>query len=155
MGYVEWNCPKCGKKNTEACNAWVYGSPIRNCKACNQEYFDNRWREIALEGVEPATKNPKFYLIATIACLVFTVACVIWLIADVRMMGSYPIKLAGCIFVGAIGTIGCFVIFLRIILGYEEKQNQKYYNESLQRMNDKSYVEKLISYGYNVPEQFR
>lgn len=82
-------------------------------------------------------------------------ACIIWLIEDIRMMGSYPIKLTGCIFVGAIGTIGCFVIFLRIILGYEEKQNQKYYNESLQRMNDKSYVEKLISYGYNVPEQFR
>mgnify|MGYP004572473089 FL=1 len=40
-------------------------------------------------------------------------------------------------------------------MGYEEKQNQKYYNESLQRMNNKSYVEKLISYGYNVPEQFR
>lgn len=29
MGYVEWNCPKCGKKNREACNAWVYGNPIR------------------------------------------------------------------------------------------------------------------------------
>ncbi len=39
------------------------------------------------------------------------------------MMGSYPIKLVGCIFVGAIGMIGCFVIFLRIVLGYEEKQN--------------------------------
>lgn len=51
MGYVEWNCPKCGKKNREACNAWVYGSPIRNCKACNQEYFDDRWREIALEVI--------------------------------------------------------------------------------------------------------
>lgn len=121
----------------------------------NKAEIYKRWREIALEGVEPATKNPKFYLIATITCFLFTVACVIWLIADIRMMGSYPIKLAGCIFVGAIGTIGCFVIFLRIVLGYEEKQNQKYYNESLQRMNDKSYAKKLISYGYNVPEKFR
>ena len=120
-----------------------------------KEEIYNRWREIALEGVEPATKNPKFYLIATMVCFIFTIACVIWLITDIRMMGSYPIKLAGCIFVGAIGTIGCFVIFLRIVLGYEEKQNQKYYNEPLQRMNDKSYVEKLISYGYNVPENFR
>ena len=71
------------------------------------------------------------------------------------MMGRYPIKLAGCVFGGIIGTIGCLVIFLRIVLGYEDKQNQKYYEESLQRMNDKAYVEKLVSYGYNVPERFR
>ena len=62
MGFVEWNCPRCGKKNREKCNAWVYGSPIRNCKECNAEYFDRRWREIALEGVEPASKNAKLYL---------------------------------------------------------------------------------------------
>ena len=155
MGYVEWNCPKCGKKNREFCNAWVYGSPIRNCNACNREYFDNRWREISIEGVEPATKSPKLYLIATFAFLIFTVACVMWLITDIRTMGSYPVKLAGCFFGGAIGTIGCFVIFLRIVLGYEDKQNQKYYDESLQRMKDKSYVEKLISYGYNVPKKFQ
>lgn len=44
---------------------------------------------------------------------------------------------------------------VRLVLGYEDKQNQKYYDESLQRMKDKSYVEKLISYGYKVPERFR
>ncbi len=155
MGYVEWNCSKCGKKNRETCNAWVYGSPIRYCKACNQEYFDSRWREIALEGYEPATKSPKLYLFATIGFLVFTIVCSIWLFTDIRTTGSYPIKLLGCVLAGIIATIGCFVIFLRIVLGYEDKQNQKYYEESLQRMKDKSYVEKLISYGYNVPDRFR
>ena len=110
---------------------------------------------LIIEGVEPATKNPKFYLIATIVCLIFTIACVIWLITSIKTMGSYPIKLAGCIFAGAIGTIGGFVMFFRIVLGYEDKQNQKYYDESLQRMKDKSYVEKLISYGYKVSEKFR
>lgn len=64
MGFVEWNCPRCGKKNREKCNA---------------EYFDRRWREIVLEGVEPASKNTKLYLGATIAffcvylCLCFMV----------------------------------------------------------------------------------
>lgn len=155
MGYVEWDCPKCGKKNREACNAWVYGSPIRNCKVCNSEYFDNRWREVALEGVEPATKSPKLYLSATLGFLVFTIVCTIWLITDIKTMGSYPINLAGCVFAGAVGTIVFLVIFLRIVLGYEDKQNKKYYEESLQRINNKAYVEKLISYGYNVPEKFR
>ena len=155
MGFVEWKCPKCGKNNREGCNAWVYGSPIRNCKGCNSEYFDNRWREIAAEGVEPATKNPKLYLGASLVFLVFTIACIIWLLADIKASGRYPIKLVGCVFVGALGTIGCFVVFLRIVLGYEEKQNKKYYDESLQRLKNKEYVQKLISYGYNVPEQFR
>ena len=155
MGYVEWNCPKCSKNNRESCNAWVYGSPIRNCKYCNSEYYDNRWRELALEGVEPATKNPKLYLIATLGFLVFTIACAIWLVTSINSTGGFPIKLVGCVFVGAIGTIGCFVIFLRIVLGYEDKQNQKYYAESLERVKDKAYIEKLISYGYNVPQRFR
>ena len=155
MGYVEWNCPKCGKNNRESCNAWVYGSPIRNCKGCNAEYFDNRWREIAAEGVEPATKSPKLYLLATIGFLAFTILCAIWLVTDIKTQGSYPVKLLGCVFAGAIGTVGCLVIFLRIVSGYEDKQNQKYYEESIRRLNDKAYVQKLIAYGYHVPERFR
>lgn len=35
------------------------------------------------------------------------------------------------------------------------KQNKKYYDESVQRLQNKEYVEKLVSYGYNVPERYR
>jgi multisubunit Na+/H+ antiporter MnhB subunit len=105
--------------------------------------------------VEPDTKSAKLYLLATIGFLVFTIVCAMWLVTDIRTRGSYPIKLLGCVFAGVLGTVGCFVIFLRIILGYEDKQNQKYYEESLQRLKNKNYVEKLISYGYHVPEKFR
>ena len=155
MGYVEWTCPKCKKKNREGCNAWVYGSPIRYCKGCNAEFFDNRWRELAIEGSEPASKNAKFYIGATIVSLIFTCLCVLWLMNDIETRGSYPTKLLGCVILGVICTIGCFVIFLRIVTGYEDKQNKKYYDESVQRLQNKAYVEKLISYGYNVPERFR
>ena len=155
MGFVEWNCPRCGKKNREKCNAWVYGSPIRNCKECNAEYFDRRWREIALEGVEPASKNAKLYLGATIAFFVFTCVCALRLIYDIKTLGGYPERLLGCVLIGMVGTIGCFVVLLRIVTGYEDRQNRRYYDESVKRLQNKSYVYKLIAYGYDVPEEFR
>lgn len=155
MGYVEWNCPKCQKLNREGCNAWVYGSPIRYCKACNAEFFDNRWRELAINGVEPASKNPKFYLGATIVSILFTCVCALWLISDIKIRGSYPIRLLGCVILGIISSIACLLVFLRIVTGYEDKQNVKYYNESVQRLQNKEYVDKLISYGCNVPDIYR
>ena len=62
MGYVEGNCPKCGTKIREKCNAWVYGSPIRTCPSCQSEFLDKRFREVAIGGFDPRANNPKFYL---------------------------------------------------------------------------------------------
>ena len=61
MNYAEWVCPKCKTKNRETCNMWMYGSPIRECKACRSEYLDRRWREVAIDGFDPRSKNAKFY----------------------------------------------------------------------------------------------
>ena len=40
ISVAEWTCPECKTKNRETCNAWMYGSPIRQCKACRSEYLD-------------------------------------------------------------------------------------------------------------------
>lgn len=154
MGYVEGKCPKCGSMVREKCNAWVYGSPIRVCPNCKNEFLDKRWREVAIDGFETTAKNAKLYMWATIGFLLFTIACVLWLVSMVKTKGSYPNKLLGCIGVGIIGTIGCFVVFLRIVTGYEDKQNAKYMDESIRRLQDRNYVEKLVSYGYIVPDEF-
>lgn len=154
MGYVEGNCPKCGAKVRERCNAWVYGSPIRTCPNCKKEFLDKRWREVAIDGFATGSKNAKLYLGATIAFLFFTIVCVLWLTNMINTQGHYPIKLVGCIALGIVGTIGCAIVFLRIVTGYEDKQNAKYMDESKRRLQDENYVDKLISFGYAVPDEF-
>lgn len=154
MGYIEGNCPGCGKKLRERCNAWVYGSPIRTCPNCQKEFLDKRWREVAIDGFVPGSKNAKFYLGAAVGFLLFTIACILYLMSMIKMQGHYPNKLVGCIVVGMIGTIGCAIVFLRIVTGYEDKQNAKYMDESKRRLQDKNYVDKLISYGYMIPDEF-
>lgn len=154
MGYMEGNCPKCGARIGERCNAWGYGSPIRTCPKCKKEFLDKRWREVAIDGFAPGSKNAKLYLGATIGFLLFTIVCVLCLITMINTQGHYPIKLVGCIVLGIVGTIGCAIVFLRIVTGYEDKQNARYMEESKKRLQDKNYVDKLISFGYAVPDEF-
>ncbi|MCM1157055.1 MAG: hypothetical protein NC300_00570 [Bacteroidales bacterium] len=155
MGYVEGKCPGCGGTVRERCNAWVYGSPIRTCPHCQKEFLDNRWREVAIDGFVPGSKNARFYLWGMIGFLAATVVCILWLWRMVSTQGHYPIKLVGCIVVGIAGTIGCAVVFLRIVTGYEDKQNARYMDESRKRLQDTDYVDKLISFGYTVPDEYR
>ena len=155
MGFVEGNCPKCGKKIREKCNAWVYGSPIRTCPKCKSEFLDKRWREVAIDGFDPRTNNPKLYLFGFLGFLIFTILCIACRILMINIWGSYPTKLLGCIIIGIIGTIGCVLILLIQITGIEDKNNAKFMEESKKRLQDKNYVEKLISYGYDIPDIYR
>lgn len=154
MGFIEGNCPSCGQKMREKCNAWAYGSPIRTCPNCQREFLDKRWREVAIDGFATNKKSARLYLGATAVFLLFTVSCALCLIKLVEIQGSYPSKLLGCVLVGAVGTIGCFVVFLRIVTGYEDKHNKHYMEESRRRLQDKKYVDKLIFYGYKIPDEF-
>lgn len=155
MGYVEGNCPKCGRKIRESCNAWVYGTPIRTCPSCKSEFLDRRFREVAIDGFDPRANNTRLYLFGFLGFLLFTIVCAGWLIAMINAQKSYPVKLLGCVIVGIIGTVGCAVVLLRQITGYEDKCNARFMEESQKRMQDRDYVEKLVAYGYSVPDTYR
>lgn len=155
MGVVQGTCPHCGGMVREKSNAWVYGSPIRTCPKCKQEFLDKRWREVAIDGFATGAKSAKLYLGATIGFLLFTIICTLWLRNMIATQGHYPTRLVGCIVVGIVGTVGCAVVFLRIVTGYEDKQNAKYMAESRRRLQDKNYIDKLVSFGYTVPDEFR
>lgn len=154
MGWVDGNCPKCGARVHEKCNAWVYGSPVRTCPHCKEEFLDKRWREVAIDGFATGPKNAKLYLGAAVGFLLVTIVCILWLGSMVRTQGHYPIKIVACIGVGIMGTIVCATVFVRIITGYEDKENTRYMDESKRRLQDRNYVDKLISFGYTVPDEF-
>lgn len=155
MGYVQWNCPKCGNQNGEKCNAWVYGSPIRYCKKCKGEYFDGRWTEVAIDGLDKRSGKPGTYAIFAVVCLAFSAVCGLWMMTSIRTRGYYISTQLLCVLAGIIGAIGSVVMIIRSVSGYEDKQNQKYYEESVARLKDKAYVEKLEGYGFRVPDEFK
>ncbi len=150
--FIEWDCPKCGKKNREACGTWIYGSPIRTCKYCNSEYLDQRWREVAIDGFDPRSTNSGFYLKGTIVFGVLALAALLMLFVTIQTKGYYHTSNVLIVFAGILGCILCLIMYLRIKFGFEVKSQQKYLEESKLRLQDPEYVKKLRSYGYVIPD---
>ncbi len=149
MNYAEWVCPECKTKNREACNMWMYGSPIRECKACRSEYLDRRWREVAIDGFDPRSRNAKFYAKGTLFLLSMAIICGA-LLQTSFVHGNNSTKLTlACILCSLFGIVSG-VIALRIKLGFADKDNEKYMAESKARLQDAQYIEKLKKYGYNI-----
>lgn len=155
INYMEWDCPSCGKKNKDACNTWGYDTPIRHCSFCKAEHLDKRWREVAIDGYDPRSMNSSFYLKGTILFAVFAVVMALFMWHSIRTRGSYNIRNAGCVVLGIIGSVMCLILYLRIKLGFEAKRQEQYMAESIARLQDPAYVQKLIDYGYQVPETYR
>lgn len=149
INYIEWICPECKTKNREACNMWMYGSPIRECKACRSEYLDRRWREVAIDGFDPRSRNAKFYAKGAAFLLSLAIVCGV-LLQTSLVHGNNSTKLTlACILCSLFGVVSGF-ISLRIKLGFADKDNAKYMAESKARLGDSTYVEKLKKYGYNI-----
>lgn len=127
----------------------MYGSPIRECKACRSEYLDRRWREVAIDGFDPRSNNAKVYVKGTLFLLAIAAICGI-LIYFQCAKGYYSMKI---IVAGALSVligIACGINALRIKFGFANKDNGKYMAESKARLGDPQYVEKLRKYGYKV-----
>ena len=149
MNYAEWVCPECKTKNREACNTWMYGSPIRQCKACRSEYLDRRFREVAIEGFDPRSNNAKFYVKGTLFLLAIALVCgVVTYFQYAR--GYYSMKVVAAGALSALGAVACLIMSIRIKLGFQNKDNEKYMEESKARLSDSQYVEKLRKYGYKI-----
>ena len=149
MNYAEWVCPQCKTKNREACNTWMYGSPIRECKACRSEYLDRRFREVAIDGFDPRSNNAKFYVKGALFLLVIALVCGV-LTYFQYTRGYYSMKVVAAGALSALGAIACLIMSIRIKLGFQNKDNDKYMEESKVRLSDSLYVEKLRKYGYKV-----
>lgn len=155
LNYMEWVCPACGRNNKDACSTWGYDTPIRHCAHCQAEHLDKRWREVAIDGYDPRSTDGSFYLKGTLLFAVFAIvmAFVVW--HSIRTRGSYSIRSAGCIVLGVFGSVMCLILYLRIKLGFEAKRQEKYMEESIARLRDPAYVQKLMDYGYEIPEEYR
>lgn len=149
LSYAEWVCPECKTKNRESCNTWMYGSPIRECKACRSEYLDKRWREVAIDGFDPRSNNAKIYVKGALILLAIALVCGVMIYFQYAR-GVYSVKIIAAGALSVLAGIACGVNALRIKLGFQNKDNEKYLAESKARLSDPQYVEKLRKYGYKV-----
>lgn len=149
LSYAEWVCPECKTKNRESCNTWMYGSPIRECKACRSEYLDKRWREVAIDGFDPRSNNMKVYVKGALILLAIALVCGLMIYFQYAR-GVYSVKIIAAGALSVLAGIACGVNALRIKLGFQNKDNDKYMAESKARLSDSRYIEKLRKYGYKV-----
>ncbi|WP_298772162.1 hypothetical protein [uncultured Fibrobacter sp.] len=149
MNYAEWVCPECKTKNRETCSMWMYGSPIRECKACRSEYLDRRWREVAIDGFDPRSKNAKFYAKGAAFLLSMAIICGVLLQTSFVHGNNFTKLTLACILCSLFGVVSGFIA-LRIKLGFADKDNDKFMAESKARLGDPKYVEKLRKFGYKI-----
>lgn len=155
INYVESICPHCGAKNREGCNTWMYGSPIRTCKSCNHEYLERKWREVAIDGFDPRSTNAGFYLKGGLGMFAFGGVCLMILLYLSFTKGYYPTKLLACVILSFAASVICLIMFLRIKLGFDDKYNAVFLEESKNRLKDPEYIKKLEEYGYTVPDEYK
>ena len=150
ISYADWVCPECKTKNREACNTWMYGSPIRECKTCRSEYLDRRFREVAIDGFDPRSNNAQLYINVALVFLAIALACGVSIYFQYAK-GYYSMKIIAVGAGSVLAGIACGINALRIRLGFQSKDNDKYMEESKARLSDLQYVKKLEGYGYKVP----
>lgn len=155
LSFINSPCPECKQVNRINCNSWAYGSPVITCKACRSEYLDKRFREVAIDGFDLRSTNAGFYLKGAAFFFVISLLLVGCIFLQNFTQGHVGTKLVLFASMGGLGTVGCLILFVRIKLGYAQKENNRYMQESLERLKDASYVKKLESFGYKIPEKFK
>ena len=155
MKVPTFKCPHCGNNLGTAVNAHLYGSPFRVCNKCKNSYVDNRYHEIAIEGIRQVDINPTeadkqahrksglkaiwigLGMIALFIIILFTG----WIV--------FPLPIFGVISI--IGGIGA-------MKGDSKKELEKTRNaleierqQSMLRMQNPQYVEQLRAIGYDIP----
>ena len=140
-------CPACGSRDKT--NMYMYGSPIRKCNRCGKEYLNRRFREVAIDGYDPKTTTPMPTIKALLGCIAMTIICFVFL-------HYFKSKLKITIMTGVMILADVFylVMLLRYFMGIEKKHNEEEMERSEERLKDKSYVEKLQSYGYIIPSKY-
>ena len=154
FGYLEGNCGKCGEKTREPSNAFAYGSPIRFCPKCKQEYLDRRWREVAVQGFDPKSTSVAYYAKAFLILFAITALSGGWLYYTMHFKGYYYTMVVAIVIVCAIASVASLGLMAWIALGFAAKSNAKYLAESERRMRNPEYVKKLQACGYVIPAKY-
>lgn len=149
------NCPYCRTKILFYYeNEWLYGSPVRTCKKCGERYVDERYHEIAVEGVAPGTLSAKLDGIGMLVMSgIFLIAFLIHFY-EVSNNSAYSLEPCVIMVIALLGILIFIIDSVRILTGAKAKKLAKLGRESEQRLQNWSYAKELEELGYVVPEKY-
>ena len=149
------NCPHCNKEAWRGPeNAWLFGSPIQECKSCKGRYLNRAYHEIEIDGI-PETElsakgNGKLLLITALAAAVLLLIN----IYTITSFGWYKPGLIVAFLLALVFFVGIIVDTVKIKSGKKLKELERERQASAQRLQDKEYARLLQKMGYSVPEKY-
>ncbi len=148
-------CPHCGNSLKEEDNAYLYGSPFRVCSKCKNTYVDNRYHEIAIEGIRQEDINPTE---ADMKAQRKSGWKWIWIGIGMNALFIIILFTGWMIFPLPIFGVSFIISGSRSIKNVSPKQLEKKRKEieaekqqSLLRIQNPEYLEQLRTIGYNIP----
>lgn len=148
-------CPSCGKPvSGYNPSSRDYGSPIRTCRSCGQQYLDSRYIELAVEP--PAARDLTASTGIKIALMGLFILAVSggFTLFTLHFRGYYYKKML-LVAILSLLVIGYGIIdAIRVKTGAKQKSLDKKRAESEQRLTDREYARQLADLGYNVPDKY-
>ena len=152
-----FRCPHCNHDLGFAMNAHLYGSPLRQCEKCKKTYVDNRYHEIAIEGIRQEDINPsdadkKNHKQSGLFALLLGVGLiVVFLLVLGTGFAIIPLPIFGVLSI--IGGISAMTGDNKRSLEKTRKALEIERQQSMLRMQDPHYVAQLRAMGYQFPQQ--
>lgn len=152
---VELKCPHCGKiVATRAANQYRYGSPLKNCRFCKENYLDPFFHELAAEPPAPNAFSVKHKLVGMAVFAVMFAACFAFHWLEVTYENSYHPMFAWLMVILAVGEILFAAEIILIKTGFKERRTERLRKESAERLKNPVYARELARLGYPVPAEF-
>ncbi|MDO5561099.1 MAG: hypothetical protein Q4F95_16095 [Oscillospiraceae bacterium] len=148
-------CPNCGADILFYNSLqWYYGSPLRTCRRCGAEYFDDRYHEIEIDGYEPDAFNITKDRLAAVVGLIITVVFACVHVFEVTHLTRFFPGYALLSLIGVFAMLFGITDAVMIATGRKEKRLEKLRCRSEERLKNKQYAHKLYNHGYKVPEKY-
>lgn len=148
-------CPYCEKAiSGYSSAARDYGTPIRTCRNCNQQYLDSRFIELAVEEPAPRDLSASTGLKVALFGAAGLIISVGFTLFTLFSRGEYYPKMILVSVMSVILIIYGIVDAIRVKTGAKMKSLDRKRDESEQRLMDKAYAHQLRELGYDVPEKY-
>ena len=152
---AELKCPHCGKiVSTRAANDYRYGSPLKNCRFCKENYLDPFFHELAAEPPAPNAFSVKHKLFGMVVFAVVFAVCFGFHWLEVTYEDSYHPMFAWLMVLTAVGEILFLAEIILIKTGFKERRTERLRKESEERLKNPVYARELARLGYPVPREY-
>lgn len=152
---MEIHCPHCGRMVGKfVAGDYRYGSPIKICPKCKNEYINPVIHEIEVDGISPDAFDMKKLLMVILMGIVFFVIAAAVHYYEITTQDYYHTSCIAIMIISAIIIVYSLANILFIKTGIKAKWTEGKRQESVKRMNDPEYALKLKEFGFDVPDKY-